>query len=58
MARERIVGEHFKADGSPKRRFKTLQAAERHALRYGLHDKVVDPCEFCGGFHFATRRGR
>lgn len=55
---ERIVGEHFKSDGTPKRKFKTLQAAERHSQRYQLHDKLIYRCEFCGAFHFATRRGR
>jgi hypothetical protein len=55
---ERIVGEHFKADGTPKRKFKTLQAAERHSRRYRLYDKLIYRCEFCGAFHFATRRGR
>jgi hypothetical protein len=55
-AKPRIVGEHFKADGSPKRRYKTQRAAERHAQQYHLDDKLIYACEFCGGYHFATRR--
>jgi hypothetical protein len=51
----RIVGEHFRSDGSPKRRFPTQAAAERHAQRYHLNQDLYE-CSFCGGFHFATKR--
>jgi hypothetical protein len=56
MSSDRIVGEHFKADGKPKRRFPTREAAERHARRYHLVDKCVYRCGFCGDWHFATER--
>lgn len=54
---KRLVSEHFRSDGRPKRRWPTQAAAEAHRERYGLTDKCVYPCTFCGGFHMATRRG-
>jgi len=54
---KRLVGEHFRADGKPKQRFKTRAAAIKHAERYGYSHLCIYECEFCGGFHFATRRG-
>lgn len=54
--KQRIVGEHFRADGLPKRRFPTRAAAQRHADTYRLSDKLIYECEFCGGYHFATKR--
>jgi hypothetical protein len=61
----RIVGEHFRADGKPKRKFKTRQAAttyakryvERYAERDRCSDKEIYECSVCHGFHFATIRG-
>lgn len=53
----RLVGEHFRADGKPKRKFKTRQAAIKHAETYGFTDKCIYECTICHGFHFATRRG-
>lgn len=53
--RQRIVGEHFTADGKPKRRFDTHAEAEAYAETYG-YSVLVYPCTFCGGWHLATRR--
>lgn len=52
----RICGEHFRADGKPKRRFKTRQAAITHAERNRVTGKRIYECSICHGFHFATRR--
>jgi hypothetical protein len=49
------VGEHFRGDGQPKRRFDTRE----EALAYiELYDYPCDayPCDFCKGWHLATRR--
>jgi hypothetical protein len=54
--RKRLVGEHFRADGTPKRRFVTRAEAIEYAERYGYMNLMIYPCEFCGGFHFGTRR--
>jgi hypothetical protein len=53
----RLVGEHFRGDGKPKRRFDTHAGAEAFIALYGyLHLKIYGPCEFCGGYHLGTRR--
>jgi hypothetical protein len=52
----RLVGEHFRSDGGPKRRFPTREAAERHARRHCHGHLTIYDCSFCGGYHFATRR--
>lgn len=49
----RLLGEHFKRDGLPKRRY--LTQAEAQKARGKAHDKVYR-CKFCGGWHRATRR--
>lgn len=54
-ARPRLA--HFKADGSPKTRFRDEGEANRAALQARL-DHGVDlnayPCEFCGGWHLGN----
>ena len=54
---DRLVGEHFRADGRPKRRFPTREAALQHARRYSHGHLTIYRCDFCQGYHFATRRG-
>ena len=54
---KRLVSEHFRSDGTPKQPFATREAAEAHAERYGHDHLLIYPCDFCGAFHFATRRG-
>lgn len=53
----RLVSEHFRSDGKPKRRFATREEAERLAERYRHENLNVYPCGFCRGFHFGTKRG-
>jgi len=56
---KRLVGEHFRKDGSPKRRFPTRDAAEKYADTYGYNQNLmIYHCQFCDGWHYATRRGR
>lgn len=56
--RKRIVGEHFREDGSPKRRFATEREAREYVETFGYHCSVY-PCSFagCNGYHLGTRRG-
>lgn len=56
MPRKRLVGEHFRADGKPKRRFPTREAAVRFADKHGHTNLCVYKCDFCGGYHYATQR--
>jgi len=53
--KERIVGEHFRADGSPKRRFASEHDARMHIERYG-HNCFPYHCTVCDGWHLGTRR--
>ena len=55
MAR-RLVSEHFRLDGKPKRKFPTSEAAQKHASRHSHKNLVIYRCGFCGGYHFATER--
>jgi hypothetical protein len=52
----RLVGEHFRDDGKPKKRFASERAALECIERYGYLDKVAYHCGFCGGWHLGTRR--
>jgi hypothetical protein len=52
----RLVGEHFRSDGTPKRPFPTREAADRHARRHRHDHLTIYHCSFCDGYHFATRR--
>ncbi len=56
----RSGGEHWRADGRPKARFPTQDAANRSALRLRLEEGAdLDPypCQFCGGWHLGSRPG-
>lgn len=53
-----LVRDHFKADGTPKKRFKSFASAQAHAERYHHANLVIYQCSFCYAWHFATRRGR
>lgn len=53
---KRLVSEHFRSDGAPKRRFATREEAEKYAELYG-YDHIIYPCSFCRGYHFGTRKG-
>jgi hypothetical protein len=53
---KRLVGEHFKLDGRPKRSFPTREAAQRHALKYHHGHLDIYQCSFCQAWHFATRQ--
>ena len=52
----RLLGEHFRDDGTPKSRFESERQALDCVERYGYPDKVTCHCAFCGGWHLATRR--
>ncbi len=50
---------HFRADGTPKRRFPDADSANRASLQRRLENGIdlePYPCSQCGGFHLATRR--
>jgi len=53
--RERLLGEHFRDDGKPKRRFTTERQATEHVRRHG-HNCYPYHCTICGGWHLATAR--
>jgi len=56
---KRLVGEHFRSDGKPKRRFDSHDEAEAYIELYGYPNlKIYGPCEFCDGYHLCTRRAR
>jgi hypothetical protein len=46
----RILGEHFRADGSPKTGYKELEAKRLAADR----EMVAYECTVCGRWHLAT----
>lgn len=53
----RLIGEHFKRDGSPKRRFATREKAVAFVDLKNQAGKVrVYYCKFCDGWHIATDR--
>jgi hypothetical protein len=54
----RLVGEHFRSDGSPKTRYDTEAEANEIIRRYGYIDKIAYPCRWpsCDGWHLGTRR--
>jgi hypothetical protein len=54
---KRILSEHFRAGGRPKRRFATREQAEKRARKHYV-DLVIYFCDFCEGWHFATPRRR
>jgi hypothetical protein len=50
--------EHWRADGRPKTRFATQDAANRASLQLRLEEGAnLDPyqCSFCGGWHLGNR---
>jgi hypothetical protein len=49
------VGEHFREDGSPKRRFTSERQALEHIRRFG-HNCYPYHCSICDGWHLATAR--
>ncbi len=54
-----ILRDHWRADGRPKTRFPTQDAANRSALRLRLEEGAdLDPylCQFCGGWHLGGRQ--
>jgi hypothetical protein len=53
---KRLVSEHFRDDGTPKRRFDTREAAQAHLDRHCQEYLIVYRCTFCGGYHFSGRR--
>lgn len=50
----RLVGEHFRRDGRPKRAWPTKIKAETGIDR----DQIAYRCGFCGRWHRATWRTR
>jgi hypothetical protein len=52
----RLLGEHFRDDGTPKTRFESEREALDCIERYDYRDKVAYHCDFCGGWHLATHR--
>lgn len=51
MSERRILGEHFRADGRPKRGFENHFVADAQAREYGL---VAYECSVCGRWHLAS----
>jgi hypothetical protein len=50
--------DHWRADGQPKTRFPTQDAANRASLRLRLEEGAdLDPypCPYCGGWHLGNR---
>ena len=50
--------DHWRADGQPKSRFPTEDAANRASLRLRLEEGAdLDPypCPYCGGWHLGNR---
>lgn len=45
----RLVSEHFKRDGKPKRGYNTREAAEKERVR--SKKKATYKCEFCQKWH-------
>ncbi|MGO8872272.1 MAG: hypothetical protein ACLQPH_12895 [Acidimicrobiales bacterium] len=53
--------EHWRADGRPKARFDSEDAANRSSLQLRLEAGAdLDPyrCEICGGWHLGNRQDR
>jgi hypothetical protein len=50
----RLLGEHFKRDGRPKRAFADQSAAQAEAIR--SRKAHVYRCKFCGQWHVGGRR--
>lgn len=50
--KRRILGSHFKEDGTPKRGYTTEAKAKAEATRFG---KTYYRCDFCDRFHLASR---
>lgn len=51
--------DHWRADGQPKARFPTQDAANRASLRLRLEEGAdLDPypCTYCGGWHLGNRQ--
>lgn len=49
----RVIGEHFKADGRPKKPFASKPEAREFALRVKQHAYY---CHFCRRWHVAKNR--
>ena len=52
MAR-RIVPDHFRSDGKPKRAYPNEQIARAEAARLGMS---FYRCDFCGRYHLASKQ--
>lgn len=50
----RILGEHFKADGKPKRGFLSLAQAKRFVRDHNITNVTPYECTFCNKYHLAT----
>lgn len=51
MTERRILGEHFRRDGMPKRGYESHVIAAAEAREFGL---VAYHCSFCDKWHLAT----
>lgn len=51
----RIISEHFRADGKPKKTYSTRRLAEEAAIRC---NKDCYRCGFCGGLHIGSYSAR
>lgn len=52
-----LVGEHFRHDGRPKKRYVTKVSAEIDIIRDCMdRSQYAYRCGFCGFWHRATRR--
>lgn len=48
----RLVGEHFRSDGKPKRAYPDATIAREEAERLGMS---FYRCEFCGKYHLTSK---
>jgi hypothetical protein len=55
VSEPRLIGEHFRSDGRPKRGFPNRAAAERFLERTGGRGRFgIYCCSFCSRWHLAS----
>ena len=54
--RARLLGEHFRPDGAPKRAFGSKGAAEKFADENGVRASIYR-CSVCKKYHYSTIYG-
>jgi hypothetical protein len=54
LGRTRLIGEHFKVNGEPKRPFETRRSAETWIAAHPNQKIRAYKCSFCSKYHLAT----